>query len=120
MNMPAPVTPLRWSCTPQGDSRVYALAGCVEAIGAARLLEAITADVANGARHVMLECSGISRALPTALGSLLRAHSVVRAADGRLVFVACSPELRRAFSLTRLSRFFLLAPSHDEALTLLA
>lgn len=109
---------LSWSRQRDAAALVFTLSGRLDEAGAARLLPEIEAGTTGGARRVLLDCAALSGADAPALGPLLRAHSLLRAAGGQLIFAAPSPELRRVLSLTRLARLFLLSPSLDEALLL--
>lgn len=93
--------------------------GGLDAAGMDFLEQRIGEQLAGGARKFVLDASLLLFVDSLALGRLVRCYSQVRAAGGVLALSQVQPDLRRLLTATRLTRFFILHPSNDEAVAAL-
>ena len=62
--------------------------------------------IANGARDIIVDLSRVPIVDSSAIGSMIRCHSVVSAKGGKLKLVGAHEIVRHAFKMTRLDSVF--------------
>ena len=79
------------------------------------LKDAVSTALEHGARHVLLDLSGVRYIDSTRLGELIAAHISVTRIGGRLKLVATPDRIVELLSLAGLSGIFERYPTADEA-----
>jgi anti-anti-sigma factor len=80
------------------------------------LLDAITAAVESGLRHVVLDLSALEFSNSSGLGIIASTYNLVHGKGGRLVIVGASDRVRLAMEIIRLWDLVAHAKSAEEAL----
>jgi anti-anti-sigma factor len=75
-----------------------------------------TDALAGGAQHIVVNLASVPMVDSSGIGSLIRCHSAVSAAGGKLKVVAASNTVMQAFKVTRLDRVLDLHPDEKSAL----
>jgi anti-sigma B factor antagonist len=79
------------------------------------LKDAVAAAVERGARHVLLDLSGVRYIDSTRLGELIAAHITVNRRGGSLKLVATPPRIAELLNMAGLDSVFQRFGSVDEA-----
>jgi len=109
-------TPLELDVSEQGDVRVVRIWGSVGMNEADRLRIALDEVVAEPARIVVLDLSGMDFICSLGLGAMIAAYQKVRSRAGDLKLVNPQPPIRQVLEATRLTELFPIFPSVEEAL----
>jgi len=72
--------------------------------------------LASGAQHIVVNLASVPMVDSSGIGSLIRCHSAVSAAGGKLKVVGASNTVMQAFKVTRLDRVLDLHPDEKSAL----
>ena len=99
-----------------GRFTIVTVSGELDVFTSPRLRETLVEIVEAGARHLIVDLSGVEFLDSTGLGVLVGIHHRLQAHDGTLSFVGPGERLRRVFRVTRLDKLFEIHPSLDEAL----
>jgi anti-anti-sigma factor len=75
-----------------------------------------TDALASGARHILVNLAAVPMVDSSGIGSLIRCHSAVSAAGGKLKVVGASNTVMQAFKVTRLDRVLDLHTDEKSAL----
>jgi len=78
-----------------------------------------TDALAGGAHDIVVNLAGVPMVDSSGIGSLIRCHSAVNAAGGKLKIVGASNTVMQAFKVTRLDRVLELHPDEKSALAAL-
>ena len=78
-----------------------------------------TDALAGGARHIVVNLAAVPMMDSSGIGSLIRCHSAVSAAGGKLKIVAATNTVLQAFKVTRLDRVLELHTDEKSALAAL-
>jgi len=78
-----------------------------------------TDAVATGSRDIIVILTRVPMVDSSGIGSLIRCHSAVTAAGGRMKLVGVGDMVRQSFKVTRLDRVFELHDTEAAALTAL-
>jgi anti-anti-sigma factor len=90
-----------------GDSVVVELDGRLALGGPVDELRAKwTEALAGGAKDLIFNLSRVTMVDSSGIGTMIRAHSAVSAAGGKLKLVGASQTVRQAFKVTRLDKVF--------------
>lgn len=76
-----------------------------------------TEALANGSKDIVVNLRNVPMVDSSGIGSLIRCHSALNAAGGRLKIVAASETVMQAFKVTRLDRVLELYPDEASALS---
>jgi anti-sigma B factor antagonist len=79
------------------------------------LKEAVSTTLSRGARHILLDLSGVGYIDSTRLGELIAVHVSVTRQGGRLKLVALPDRVRELLHVAGLDRVFEHYPTMDEA-----
>ena len=100
----------------QGTVAVIALSGRVTINDQPGLLkDAVASSLERGAKHVLLDLSGVGYIDSTRLGELISAHVTVTKRGGHLRLVATPDRVAELLHLAGLDTVFEKYPSADEA-----
>lgn len=91
----------RWIGTPQ---TVLQVTGRLDGTSAGEIRERLHTAIAHERGDVVLDLSGVEWLDVTGLGVIVDAHRRLRQQGRRLVLRGCTPRMRRALAVTRLSR----------------
>ena len=78
-----------------------------------------TDALADGAHHIVVNLAGVPMMDSSGIGSLIRCHSAVSAAGGKLKIVGATNTVMQAFKVTRLDRVLELHADEKSALAAL-
>jgi anti-sigma B factor antagonist len=78
-----------------------------------------TEALAGGAQNIVVNLAGVPMVDSSGIGSLIRCHSAVNAAGGKLMIVGATNTVMQAFKVTRLDRVLALHPDEKSALAVL-
>jgi anti-anti-sigma factor len=78
-----------------------------------------TDALAGGAHDIVVNLAGVPMVDSSGIGSLIRCHSALNAAGGKLKIVGASNTVMQAFKVTRLDRVLELHPDEKSALAAL-
>lgn len=93
------------------DQRVTGGASNVE------LTDQIRRLISEGVEHVIFDCHNVELINSNGLGSLVAAHTTLRAHGGRCTLVAIPEKIRTLLSVTHLDRVFGIANTVEDALS---
>lgn len=93
---------------------VVVASGELDVASAPDLRRAVVSAVADGARQVVIDLTGVDFIDSFGLGVVIGAVKRVRAHEGRLAVVVADGPVRRAFELTGLDRVLELRAGVDE------
>ncbi len=72
--------------------------------------------LAGGSQNIVVNLQGVPMVDSSGIGSLIRCHSAVSAAGGKLMIVGATNTVLQAFKVTRLDRVLQLHPDEKSAL----
>jgi len=98
------------------DSLVIHLRGAADAAGLSTLKGALDNVRRNGARRVIVECSGLKYANSSALGHLAAFRRQIYVLGGRVVLAGVTGSVEQSLRLLRMDRIFRIYPDLDAAL----
>lgn len=110
---------LRYTTTrvPSSHAGVYALSGKLTGDrDSYALLDAITADLEDGLRHVVLDLEALEFSNSSGLGIIASIYNLAHARDGKLVLVGANDRVRLSLEIIRLSQLVGHARSVEDAL----
>ena len=97
-----------------------ALIGKLYAPEAEPLQECLSQAVADGAKHLLLDCTMLQQMDSTIMRAIIVGMKKLNeAGGGKVVFAGSNEYVTRILSLTRIDRYSVLAKDEAEALTLL-
>lgn len=79
-----------------------------------------TDALASGSKDIVVNLKEVPMVDSSGIGSLIRCHSAVNAAGGRMKIVGATDTVMQAFKVTRLDRVLELHPDEASALSALA
>lgn len=100
-----------------GDHTVVAVAGEVDIATADTLDAELSAVLAGGARHLIVDLSEVGFLDSTGLGVLVKALKRAREAEGGLAVVVTAERISKVFRITGLDAVMPLHPDVDSAVT---
>lgn len=89
---------------------VVHLSGELDVLAAPRVREVLLAALAEGERHIVVDCADLDFVDSTGLGVLVAARSRARAVGGSLLLTGMRPPLERLLASTGVDRLFRLEP----------
>lgn len=90
----------------RGDDAVIAVTGEIDLQTAPALRDRVDSVLAEGARSIVLELSGVSFLDSSGLGALLGIRREVTAVNGTLALLDLQPSVRKIFAITRMESAF--------------
>lgn len=99
-----------------GDKTVVSVSGEIDVYTAPKLRERITALVADGHFHLVIDLTGVDFLDSTGLGVLVSGLRKVRLHDGSLSLVCTADRLLKVFKITGLEKVFAIHASEQGAL----
>ena len=93
---------------------VLSVAGELDIVGAPDLRQAVVREVADGARRLALDVSGLDFIDSFGIGAVVGALKRVRQRGGELELVCPVPRIRRVFEICDLDRILALHRSADD------
>jgi len=97
------------------DTRVIAVSGEIHVTTAPEFSTRLNDAIAEGARGVVIDMSGVEFIDSTGLSVLLNGLRRVTRADGKLALVVTNPTVLRLFEITKLDSTFDIQSSREEA-----
>jgi len=91
------------------------LEGEVDVYTAPQLKQQIISLLDGGARHVIVNLSGVDYLDSTALGVLIGGLKRLRERDGNLELICPNPRIKRIFEITGLDRIFNIYATEEES-----
>jgi anti-sigma B factor antagonist len=90
-----------------GDTAIFDLQGRL-ALGAPvdEFRTAWTEALASGSKNIVVNLANVTMVDSSGIGTMIRCHSAVSAAGGKLRVVAANNTVRQAFKVTRLDKVF--------------
>ena len=101
---------------PGRDVHVVAVAGEIDLFTAPEFKQRVTAPIAAGIRHVVVDLTETTFVDSSSLGVLIGAHRRLRGRGGRLVIVCTDEAILKTFRITGLDGVFALTDSVEQAL----
>ena len=98
------------------DTRVIAVSGEIHVTTAPEFSTRLNDAIADGARGVVIDMSGVEFIDSTGLSVLLNGLRRVTRADGKLALVVTNPTVLRLFEITKLDTTFDIQSSREAAL----
>ena len=74
-----------------------------------------TEALSNGARELILNLTKVTMVDSSGIGTMIRAHSAIKATGGKLKVVGANHTVRQAFKLTRLDKVFEFYDNEESA-----
>jgi anti-anti-sigma factor len=105
----------------EGRADVYrlTLTGRIYSAGAATLEARIKQASDRGAKTVILDCSSLEALDSSALSAIIEGFKTIKTKhNGQVIFAALSPAITRILQLTRMEKFFPVAPDLAAAVAL--
>ena len=99
-----------------GETAVVVLEGEVDIYSAPQFKEVLLRSIDEGARHIVIDLSGVSFIDSTALGVLVSGAKRVRPQNGALDIVCRDENITRIFEITGLDRIFGIFATREKAL----
>ena len=101
----------------QGESVIVNLDGRLALGGPVDELRARwTEALAGGAKEIILNLANVTMVDSSGIGTMIRCHSAVTAAGGKLKIVGANNTVRQAFRITRLDKVFEFHDTEESAL----
>lgn len=101
----------------QGESVIVELDGRLALGGPVDELRARwTEALAGGAKEIILNMGRVTMVDSSGIGTMIRCHSAVTAAGGKLKIVGANSTVRQAFRITRLDKVFEFHETEESAL----
>lgn len=101
----------------QGESVIVELDGRLALGGPVDELRARwTEALAGGAKEIILNLGRVTMVDSSGIGTMIRCHSAVTAAGGKLKIVGANSTVRQAFRITRLDKVFEFHETEESAL----
>ena len=101
----------------QGESVIVELDGRLALGGPVDELRARwTEALAGGAKEIILNLGRVTMVDSSGIGTMIRCHSAVSAAGGKLKIVGANSTVRQAFRITRLDKVFEFHETEESAL----
>lgn len=99
----------------QGNVTIFRITGDVDLYSAESLKKGVAAEVANGARNVVINLKEVNYLDSSGIGALIVNYQTIKKSGGDLKIASLQPTVAKIFTLANLMKFFHIFETEDEA-----
>ena len=103
----------------EGDVSIIRILEDIDAGNAMDFREFLTARLAAGDLHLVLDFSVVKFMDSSGIGAIVQQYQILKPKGGRMVFAGCSDALQRVFKIVGLAKLFPIFPTVEQTLSAL-
>lgn len=100
----------------EGDVSVIQILEDIDAGNAMEFREFLTARLAAGDLHLILDFSAVKFMDSSGIGAIVQQYQTLKPKGGKMVFAGCSDALQRVFKIVGMAKLFPMFPTMEQAL----